>query len=80
MINLNSLRGKLDDHAKKCDNPALAKMMDSMTDHNAVKKGLDSLLVSHLSDHRGKMSAVIDKLPLPPEENALLNATQSKTP
>ena len=74
----DSLRGKLDGHAWKYDN--LAKVMDSMPDHNAVMKGLDSLLASHLSDHHGKMSAAIDKLPLLPREMVLPNAMQSKTP
>merc|ERR1719335_1788644 len=72
---IKTVHGKLDGHAKKYDN--LAKMMDDMPDHNAVMKGVDGLLASHLSDHHGKLSAAINKLPLPPDEKVLLNAIEN---
>ena len=72
---LNSLHGRLDGHAMKYDN--LAKMMDDMPDHNTVMKGGDDLLASHLADHGGKMSAAINKLPLPPDEKVLPNAIEN---
>ena len=62
---LNFLHGKLDGHAKICDN--LAKMMDDMPDHNAVMKRADGLLASHQTDHLGKMNAAINKLLLHPD-------------
>ena len=66
---LNSLYGKLAGHAKKYDN--VAKMMEDRPAHNAVMKGRDGLLASHLADHLGKMSAAFNKLPLPPDEKGV---------
>jgi hypothetical protein len=69
------LHGKLDGHAKKYDN--LARQIDRMPDHDAVMKGVDGLLVSHIGDHNSRMMRAIDKLPLPPDEKVLLNAIEN---
>jgi uncharacterized protein YukE len=69
------LHGKLDGHAKCFDN--LAKQMDKMPNHDAVMKGVDGLMASHLGDHNAKMMKAIDKLPLPPDEKVLLNAIEN---
>jgi uncharacterized phage infection (PIP) family protein YhgE len=70
-----SLHAKLDNHSKNHDN--LAKMLDTMPDHDTLMNGVHGLLGDHLGDHSGKVMNEINKLPLPPDEKILLQAIEN---
>jgi hypothetical protein len=76
-----SIRGLVDgmpDHSslsRRLD--SLAKQMDSTAQHDAVMKGVDSLLADHIGDSHGKMMRAIDRLPIPTDEKVLLNAIEN---
>jgi endonuclease III-like uncharacterized protein len=70
------LHKKLDSHSKNHDD-LVKDVRDGMPNHDAIMKGVHTLLSQHIGDHNSKIMSSISKLPQPPDEKGLLQAIEN---